>query len=202
MLYKRKQQQHPEGYSSSILCSCIQAALVGVWRRRQFIKPGNSGQASRIIFKPEETLLATSFSTAIWRNWQKVVFILNMTLFEMTDGWVLVGGFKSLKWTSLLKELKKLIENLTHFYLKAELLRLFSSHKNNSETCFPSEQGKLIFEALLKCIAERSCYFMTSSGWCSSLFLPAYSCRLHHLSAYICLWLIVFSSVIIGISMV
>lgn len=64
----------------------------------------------------------------------------------MTDGWRLVGEFKSPRWRSLLKELEELIENLPHFYLKEELLRLFSSHKNTSKTCFPPEQKNLMLK--------------------------------------------------------
>lgn len=96
--------------------------------------------------------------------------------FEITGECVLVGEFKSSRWRSLLKELKKLVENLTHFYLKAELLRLFLYQENTSKTCFPPEQNKLMLETLLKCIAERSCHFMTSCGWCNPLLLGC-SCR-------------------------
>lgn len=118
----------------------------------------------------------------------------------MTGGWVSVGEFKSPRWRSLLKELKKLIQNLTHFYLKAELWRLFSSHKNTSKTCFPPEQNKLMLDTLFKCTAERSCHFTTSLGWCSPLLRPGCSCRLHRPSAKLRLWLIVFSSATSGIS--
>lgn len=65
--------------------------------------------------------------------------------------------YKSLKWRSGLKELEKLIKNMTHFYLKAEFLRLFSPHENTSKIYFCPDQNRLMLGALLKWIAKRNC---------------------------------------------